>query len=588
MTKSIQGILLLSGVLFSSISFGQCPAISCPSDIVISLDSNSCDAIVNYTAPVGVDTCSYVDQTFSYTGSEQIWVVPAGVNSIRVSAYGAQGGANWVNNDNFGGRVEADLAVTPSTTIYVYVGEQATTLTGGWNGGGFGEGAGKGGGGASDIRIGGNALNNRMIVAGGAGGAGYWNALHVNGGIGGGLIGGYGGRVNYATNPGGEPGTQVGSGNGTCVSFNNPACTGGFGYGGGSTSCGCEGYGGGGGWYGGAGSGNCRGGGGGSSYTDPSATNVIHTQGVRVGNGEVVISYPNSSTTTTSQIAGLASGSTFPLGTSTISYVVVAGPTSDTCSFDVIVVDSIAPSIEVPANLTVCGSGPINGLAPVSTWDNCPNPNVSYSISGATTANGFVDASGTSFNPGTSLLWYYIVDASGNADSALIVIEVNALPVVTIAAFSSDTICVYDSPITLPAGTPSNGTYTGNGVSGVNFDPALSGTGSQLITYTYTDGSGCVGSASTAIFVDGCLSLDESTLGNTVLYPNPTSGLLNVQLAQQSAVDYFLYTADGRLVQQGSSAGDHLLLHLEKEESGMYFLELKSEGSERTFRVIRE
>ena len=131
MKKSIPGILLLTGVLLNSVSFGQCPAITCPSDIVISLDSSSCDALVNFIAPVGADTCSYIDQTFSYTGTEQTWVVPAGVYTIRVNAYGAQGGANWVSNDNFGGHVEADLAVTPGTTIYVYVGEQATTLAGG-------------------------------------------------------------------------------------------------------------------------------------------------------------------------------------------------------------------------------------------------------------------------------------------------------------------------------------------------------------------------------------------------------------------------------------------------------------------------
>lgn len=229
---------------------------------------------------------------FNYTGAMQTFVVPACVDSITMDVYGAQGGANWVNNVNFGGRVRARIAVTPGETLFVYVGQQPTAgTTAGWNGGGAGDGAGKGGGGASDVRRAGGALPDRIIVGGGGGGAGYWNNLHVVGGKGGGLTGGEGYRdPNYSSNPGGLGGTQsAGGANGTCINFFVTTMAGSFGQGGTPLgfNCGCEGYGGGGGWYGGAGSGNCRGAGGGSSYTIPGAANVLHEQGVRVGNGLV-------------------------------------------------------------------------------------------------------------------------------------------------------------------------------------------------------------------------------------------------------------------------------------------------------------
>lgn len=228
---------------------------------------------------------------FNYTGAQQIFVVPAGITQVTLKAWGAQGGANWVNNTNYGGYAQGDLAVTPGETLYVYVGEQPITIAGGFNGGGNGEGAGKGGGGASDVRQGGTTLNDRKIVGAGAGAGGYWSSLHVVGGIGGGLTGGNGYRdPNYASNPGGEGATQTSSGTGTCVSLYNPAMTGGFGYGGSPAGCGCEGYGGGGGWWGGAGSGNCRGGGGGSSYI-ALLTNASTVGGVRTGHGKVTIIY---------------------------------------------------------------------------------------------------------------------------------------------------------------------------------------------------------------------------------------------------------------------------------------------------------
>ena len=209
------------GIIFSTTAFlsnAQCPVITCSLDTVSNNDPGMCDAIVNYSMPTAYDACSPTGyQVFTYTGAQQVFTVPAGVTTLTVDAYGAQGGSNSPStNINYGGYVQADIAVTPGALIYVYVGEQPTGLTGGFNGGGNGETAGKGGGGASDIRIGGTTYAERVIVAGGAGGGGYWSGQEVHGGLGGGLVGGPGYRTDIS-NPGGDPGTQTSSGNGTCV-----------------------------------------------------------------------------------------------------------------------------------------------------------------------------------------------------------------------------------------------------------------------------------------------------------------------------------------------------------------------------------
>jgi hypothetical protein len=251
------------------------------------VDGDTVAQTVNTVAPPG-------SQTFSFTGAPQTFTVPGCVTSITINACGAQGGANWVNNVNFGGCTQATIAVTPGEVLNVFVGGQPTVGTAaGYNGGGAGDTGGKGGGGGTDVRRGGITLSNRVVVGGGGGGAGFWNSLHIIGGAGGGLVGGDGYR-DLPTSPGGLGGTQTAAGaNGTCSSFNNPSMAGAFGQGGTplSFNCGCEGYGGGGGWYGGAGSGNCRGGGGGSGYAIPTATNVTYTTGTQVGNGTVTISW---------------------------------------------------------------------------------------------------------------------------------------------------------------------------------------------------------------------------------------------------------------------------------------------------------
>ncbi|MDX2090217.1 MAG: glycine-rich protein [Kofleriaceae bacterium] len=262
---------------------------------ILSSAPTTTDAVYELVAPFALDAINYeiADLTFDFTGAVQTFVVPPNVTTVTLNVLGAQGGANWVNNTNFGGRTAGTITVTPGETLSIYVGGQPTVgIEAGWNGGGAGDGAGKGGGGGSDVRQGGTALEHRVLVAGGGGGAGYWSNLHVIGGQGGGLVGGDGSRDGIY--PGGRGATQTGGGaDGTCINLFVVAMAGSLGQGGTplGSNCGCEGYGGGGGYYGGAGSGNCRGGGGGSGFASPTATDVQSESGVRVGHGQVTLHY---------------------------------------------------------------------------------------------------------------------------------------------------------------------------------------------------------------------------------------------------------------------------------------------------------
>ena len=244
-------------------------------------------------------------KTFSYTGAAEQWVVPAGVSKIKVECYGGEGGSSYPFNAGHlkgkGGKAEAKVPVTPGDTIYVYVagkgGDAAsyTGGTGGFNGGGTGGNynsyAGGGGGGASDIRVGGNALADRKIVGAGGGGAGYDYSSGDNGGNGGGLTGQNGAaNSNYTHLKGGKGGTQTAGGaeGGPYSSYGSgyPGALGTGGNGGnGGSGAGGAGY------YGGGGS-IWAGGGGGSSYYDAAGnTDKSTTDGVRSGNGEIVITY---------------------------------------------------------------------------------------------------------------------------------------------------------------------------------------------------------------------------------------------------------------------------------------------------------
>jgi hypothetical protein len=148
------------------------------------LTSRAYRAVVTYiqtdTSTISVATTGRRYAGFAYTGAVQSFSVPAGVTSATVELLGARGGqlASPTSTAGLGGRVQGVLTVTPSSTLYVYVGQTSSTTTAGYNGGGTGYGTGAGGGGATDVRTVGGAwnltasLNARQLVAGGGGGAG--------------------------------------------------------------------------------------------------------------------------------------------------------------------------------------------------------------------------------------------------------------------------------------------------------------------------------------------------------------------------------------------------------------------------------
>jgi hypothetical protein len=235
--------------------------------------------------------------SFSYTGAAQSFVVPANVSALIIECWGAQGG-DYYNSGvtgvgGYGGYAKGTVVVTPGETLQINVGGKpaASTATGGWNGGGAGYWNGSNfwsgpGGGATDVRRGGTALANRIMIGGGGGGSGN-NDPSYPPGAGGGTNGGngtqaYGGYIAYggSQSAGGAapPGNTAGS----------------LGQGGDNIRGG--GSGGGGGYYGGAAGAGFDGstsfagsGGGGSGYV--TGTSTTNTSAVRSGNGLVTLTY---------------------------------------------------------------------------------------------------------------------------------------------------------------------------------------------------------------------------------------------------------------------------------------------------------
>jgi len=235
---------------------------------------------------------------FSYTGSIQTYIVPAGKTSATIYIWGAAGGGDpYGNSGGAGAFITGIMPVTPGVTYYIVVGGGGRGLydypalyvnPGGYGGGGTGYYA-AGGGGYSGIFSGLTpAQGNTLLLAGGGGGAGpggyggsaAWSGTAQAGG-GGGVAGSAG--QGATTSAGGAAGTPQTQGvNGT--TYPGTALAGGNG---------CQNYGGAGGggyWGGGGGTYNngANGGGGGSSYSNPTYLSSVSGAQSTTGSGSTV------------------------------------------------------------------------------------------------------------------------------------------------------------------------------------------------------------------------------------------------------------------------------------------------------------
>ncbi len=528
--------------------------------------TNQLSTNATYTTPTINQTTTYYvqggaagvppgTQTFSYTGSIQNWTVPAGVTSLSFTAEGAQGGSGTAGYGvgGLGGRVQGSLSVTPGQALSIYVGQMPLSNIGGFNGGGNGANNtyGRGGGGATDIRIGGVALANRVVVAAGGGGGGTncFSANQNSGGVGGGATGGDGYQCNQQTNYVGFGGTQTAGG----INLGGLGQTGGLGQGGnGGTT---YGGGGGGGYYGGGG-GSYGGGGGGSSYALATlVSNLIVTSGVRTGNGELTISWSgagcpsllvpvtitinpapilsvNNSTICAGQSATLTAtssiqGGTFAwspggaTGTSivvnpttttqyTASYTTSGCPTTTATGTVTVNSNPLAP---IASNVSLCGPG-----STTLTASGGQNNSYSWFSNPNGTGQLATTASYTTPTLQTSSVYYLQAASAQNCVSPLttVTVTINPIPVVSV---NSVTVCAGQVANLTATSTVPNGTFTWSpgGITG----NSISVTPTTTTTYT------------ASYLVTGCPSV--SGTGTVTVNPlQPITGNLTACLGLNS------------------------------------------------------
>ena len=224
-------------------------------------------------------------------------------------------------------------------------------------------------------------------------------------------------------------------------------------------------------------------------------------------------------------------------------------------------------------------------ITPAGPYCSSDSPVTLSSVDGGGvwSGTGITNAATGTFDPsaagaGTHTITYTISGACGDVDSIDIIVTE---PTVTFGTL--DTLCDYNPAITLSQGTPAGGTYSGTGVSGTSFDPAVAGLGTHTITYNYTDGTGCSASATSNIVVDACAKVDELDLNSISIYPNPASEIITLTSSAKIVEVRILDLSGKELGSYNSNviSVDHL-------SNGTYVLSIQTEQGSISKRFIKE
>jgi hypothetical protein len=156
---------------------------------------------------------------------------------------------------------------------------------------------------------------------------------------------------------------------------------------------------------------------------------------------------------------------------------------SDSASTGAAVIENPTPVVNLGADTTTCN---------MVVMLDAGNPGATYAWCDGSTAQ-------TTIVTFSQVACVTVTDSNGCVGTGSVTVTIHSLPTVTASAML-DTACITDPPIAL-IGSPSGGTFTGPGTSGITFTPSTAGAGVHMIVYDYVDTTGCSNSDTITISV---------------------------------------------------------------------------------------
>jgi hypothetical protein len=264
-----------------------------------------------------------------------------------------------------------------------------------------------------------------------------------------------------------------------------------------------------------------------------------------------------------------------------------------TGNFTVTVTDGDCSATSAPVTVTVTNN-PVAGITASSSTSFCEGGSVELTASAGTSYLWSNNATTPTITVSSSGTYTVTVEVSGSCSAISLPVTVteNPFPTVSLTGLNAQYTNA-DAAVNL-TGTPSGGTFTGTGVSGTTFDPAVAGVGGPYtITYEYTDGNGCAASATSQVTVLLASAIENiAGISNVTIYPNPNSGTfeLTFKATENKRVDIAITNVVGQKVfeEYGVAVNNTTTkqITLANAAKGIYQLVLVSGKKQNTFKVV--
>lgn len=232
------------------------------------------------------------------------------------------------------------------------------------------------------------------------------------------------------------------------------------------------------------------------------------------------------------------------------------------------------------------------GAAPVITVSSstiCSGATATLSASGVTSYTWSTGSNSSSVTASPAASTVYTVSGNLAGCSAVVsqtaTITVSALPSVSIAPLAP-VLCNTTGTVVL-TGTPLGGTFMGAGISGNTFSPQSAGTGSFVVSYSYTASNACSGIAHTNIIVANCTGMEEA--GNALtfdVYPNPAGDDIHVRFPDTEPRSISLYSMSGELVYSEKVQAMRHTLRVSGLSRGLYILKVNGTEGQSSKKIL--
>lgn len=288
----------------------------------------------------------------------------------------------------------------------------------------------------------------------------------------------------------------------------------------------------------------------GNSFTiNPSGANTYTIQG-----GNAVVSPTTNASYTVA-------------GTSTAGCVSVLSATSN-------VTVNANPTITAISNQTLCLG---------NTFTLTPSGGISYTVTqGLSLPASFTNSIVITPTAGLSVYTVTGTNSVSCSGSNTLSTLVNPNPNVTAVTSATNFICVGQSA-----------TLSATGAQTYTWSPAIpmSGVISPSTTTSYTvvgqDANGCQNTAVVTQSVDACTGINKNQQANlnTVVYPNPSTGLFYVEI--NLAAELNVFNSVGQIIYHSNVEAGKLKVDLSSFSNGVYVLQLKTPNNLSSYRIIK-